>query len=324
MMPNGHLMALSGGVGGAKLALGFSHILAPDDLTIIANTGDDFEHLGLRISPDIDTVMYTLADVANKEVGWGQQGETWQFIEALGQLGGEDWFRLGDRDMATHIVRTEMLRSGHSLSEITRELCRRLGVHHPVVPMSDDVVSTIVALAAGGELAFQHYFVRDRCEPAVSGFRFEGIETAKPAAGFLQGLAREDLKAVVICPSNPFVSVAPMLELDGISSAMRDMQPPVVAVSPIVGGMAIKGPAAKMMAELAMPQSASGVASFYAQQYPGVLSGFVLDEKDANQAPEIEALGLETIVTNTVMLTLEDRIQLAEKIAVFVDELTQG
>lgn len=311
-------LAISGGVGGAKLALGLSKVLSPDQLTIIANTGDDFSHLGLSISPDLDTVMYTLAEVSNKEVGWGQEGESWNFLAALERLGGEAWFRLGDRDLATHTVRTQKLLSGQTLSAVTRELCSSLGVAHSLVPMSDDSVSTVVHTPAGETLSFQHYFVRDRCEPVVSGFDFVGIEQARPSLPFAAGLSDPDLGLIVICPSNPFVSVDPIFKLPGVLPRIIDRQVPLVAVSPIVGGMAIKGPAAKMMGELGMPQTATAVAAHYVTSYGGALTHFVLDEQDRALEPSINDLGLETIVTNTVMLTLQDRIDLADRVLEFV------
>lgn len=319
-IPTGHYVALSGGVGGAKLALGLSHVLTPAQLTIVANTGDDFEHLGFAISPDLDTVMYTLADVANMEFGWGQRGETWQFLDALARLGGETWFRLGDRDLATHVVRTRMLQEGRTLSEATAHLCRALGISHPILPMSDNAVRTVVLTQSGERLGFQHYFVRDQCEPAVTGFEFVGIDQAKPAPAFAAALAHLDLSAVIICPSNPFVSVDPMLLLPDVMPAMRGSNAPVVAVSPIVGGHAIKGPAAKMMAELGMPQSALGVA----QHYAGRIDGFVLDAEDATLAPAVNALGLATLVTNTVMTTLDDKVQLAKATLAFAASLMPG
>ncbi len=314
---NGHCVALSGGVGGAKLALGLAHCLEPDRLTVVANTGDDFEHLGLQICPDLDTVMYTLADLANKEVGWGLAGETWNFLASLGQLGGPDWFRLGDRDLATHLMRTEALASGRSLSEVTGDLCAALGIRHTLVPMTDSPVRTIVELKDGGELAFQHYFVRDRCEPVVSGFHFSGIERALPAPRFGEALTRDDLGAVIICPSNPFVSVDPVLAVPGVSAALAKSPAPVIAVSPIVGGMAIKGPAAKMMGELGMPQDVVSVA----KHYVGRIDGLVIDERDVALQGEIEALGMPTVVTNTVMVTLEDRRQLALDMLQFASSL---
>lgn len=309
-------LAITGGVGGAKLALGLAQILTPGDLTIVGNTGDDFDHLGLRICPDLDTVMYTLADLANKELGWGQAGETWQFLEALERIGGESWFRLGDRDMATHIQRSELLRQGRSLTEVTAELCSRLGIEHPIVPMTDDQVATRVHVKGGEVLAFQHYFVRDRCEPEVTGFEFAGLNRARPAAAFLNALA-EDLGCILICPSNPFVSVDPVLKLADVESACRTNPAPVIAVSPIIGGEAIKGPAAKMMAELGMPQSALAVA----EHYVGRVDGFVIDLVDAEFAPKIEALGIRCLVTKTLMKSLDDRKQLAEDCLQFAASL---
>lgn len=311
-------LAISGGVGGAKLALGFAHVLAPEQLLVVANTGDDFRHLGLPICPDLDTVMYTLADINNKELGWGQQGESWNFIAALTQLQGETWFALGDRDLATHILRQQLLTTGASLSEVTRTLCQRLGIQHELVPMTDNPVATIVQTRTGESLAFQHYFVRDRCVPEVIGFEFEGIGAALPSPGFLAGLQDPDLSAIVICPSNPFVSVDPVLALPGTLTAMRASNAPVIAVSPIVGGLAIKGPAAKMMAELGMPQSALAVA----KHYLGRIDGFVIDDQDADLKSEIEALGIPTIVTNTVMLTLDDRTALATRVLDFAYQLS--
>jgi LPPG:FO 2-phospho-L-lactate transferase len=310
-------LALSGGVGGAKLALGLSRVLSTDQLAIVANTGDDFEHLGLKICPDLDTVMYTLAEVSNKELGWGQAGESWNFLDALSGLGGETWFRLGDRDLATHTMRTRGLAAGQTLSAVTRQLCEALGVGHSLVPMSDDPVPTIVHVKDGGKLGFQHYFVRDRCEPEVTGFDFEGVDDAAPSPGFSEALASTSLTSIVICPSNPFVSVDPVLALPGVMAAMRETAAPVIAVSPIVGGEALKGPAAKMMQELGMPRTALGVA----EHYVGRVDGFVLDEKDEALAGDVEALGMKALVTNTVMVSLEDRIQLAQDVLEFGDSL---
>jgi LPPG:FO 2-phospho-L-lactate transferase len=300
-------LALSGGVGGAKLALGLAKQLSADELVIVANTGDDFHHLGLKICPDLDTVMYTLADLANKELGWGQAGETWHFLTALERMGGDSWFRLGDRDMATHIQRTQLLAEGLSLSEVTRNLCEKLDVTHPIVPMTDDEVATRVHVSNGEILAFQHYFVRDRCEPEVTGFDFQGINRARPAPGLIDALEAQ-LDCILICPSNPFVSVDPVLKLPDVESACRTNPAPVIAVSPIIGGAAIKGPAAKMMAELGMPQTALAVA----EHYVGRIDGFVIDEADAPLQAAIEALGLRCLVTKTLMRSLTDRRQLAD------------
>jgi len=308
-------LALSGGVGGAKLALGLSKILNPEELTVIANTGDDFTHLGLDICPDLDTVMYTLAEVSNREVGWGQAGETWNFLEALSRYGGETWFRLGDRDLATHIARTHRRSQGASLSVTTSELSEALGIQHLLAPMTDDDVKTIVHTQNDETLSFQHYFVRDRCEPVVTGFHFAGIEQAAPSQTFVRSLEDPALALIVICPSNPFVSVDPILEIPGVME--RVGRTPMVAVSPIVGGQAIKGPAAKMMNELGMPQTATAVAQHYVHKYGGALTGFVIDNEDASLKAEIQDLGLETIVTNTVMITLQDRIDLAHQVMDF-------
>lgn len=313
-------LAISGGVGGAKLALGLARVLAPHQLSIVTNTADDFDHLGLRICPDLDTVMYTLADLNNKEQGWGLEGETWNFLAALRNLGDETWFQLGDRDLATHLTRTAMLNQGLTLSEVTRYLCTKLGVNHQVFPMTDARVATQVLLKAGGKLSFQHYFVRDRCQPEVVGFRFDNIDAATPSPAFQEVLHDPQLAAVIICPSNPFVSVDPVLSIPGIRNMLRDVAAPVIAVSPIVGGQALKGPTAKMMKELNMPQSAVSVARHYAD----LLDGFVLDHEDAELRPVVEDMGIATIVTSSVMITLKDRIQLAEDALSFSRTLTRG
>ena len=312
----GSFLALSGGVGGAKLALGLSKQLPPGRLTIIANTADDFEHLGLTICPDLDTMLYTLAGWNNNELGWGQADESWRFLEALSRLDGETWFNLGDRDLATHILRTGLLRGGGTLSDVTRHLCGKMGITHRVLPMSDQTISTRVHLKDGGSLSFQHYFVRDKCQPVVTGFEFSGIENSEPSPGFQKALDARPT-AIIVCPSNPFVSVAPILALPGVQGRIRELGVPVIAVSNIVGGMAIKGPAAKMMAELGMPQTALGVAEHYVEKYGGLITGFVLDERDADLEPAVRALGLSTIVTNTVMVTLRDRTGLAARLLEF-------
>ncbi len=315
-------LAISGGVGGAKLALGLSHILRAGQLTIVANTGDDFSHLSLNISPDLDTVMYTLADLSNKELGWGQAGESWNFIEALKKLGGEGWFQLGDRDLATHILRTNMLSQGKSLSEVTELLCKKLGIQHTLVPMTDDRVATIVITELDENLAFQHYFVRDRCQPVVKGFEFDGLSSASPSKGFLAAIEDPSLTSIIVCPSNPFVSVDPVLNLPGVMDAIGCAGVPMIAISPIVGGQAIKGPAAKMMKELGMPQSALAVARHYADRYKGRINGFVLDEADEGLKSDVESLGFRTLVTSSVMVTLQDRIDLARDVLTFSREVS--
>jgi LPPG:FO 2-phospho-L-lactate transferase len=313
---SGTCVALSGGVGGAKLALGLSRILAPAQLDVIVNTGDDFEHLGLTICPDLDTLTYTLAGLNNTETGWGRAGETWTFMASLRALGGESWFQLGDGDLAIHVERTRRLAAGEPLSRVTAELTARLGIELSVIPMSDEPVRTFVETAAGA-LAFQHYFVRDQCAPEVTGFEFRGAKTATPSPMALGALADPALDAVVICPSNPFISIDPILAVPGLRGAIEDAAAPVIAVSPIVGGKAIKGPTAKMMLELGVTQSAASVA----RHYDGLIDGFVLDSEDAASGDEIRALGLDVLTTNTVMQSLEDRVSLAANVLEFATKL---
>ena len=298
---NGRVVALSGGVGGAKLALGLSRILPPKDLLIVANTADDFEHLDLSISPDIDTLMYTLSGLANQELGWGRADETWSFMATIDALGGESWFRLGDRDLAVHIERTRRLRAGDTLSAVTADFCRRLGVAARVLPMTDDRVRTRV-LAEDGWLEFQEYFVHRQCRPVVRELAFDGAEQARAQPEFLAALAEPDLRAVIVCPSNPFISVEPILALPGVRAALAACTAPVIAVSPIIGGRAVKGPTAKMMTELGLDPSAAGVAA----RYGDLLDGYVLDEIDAGSITS-----LPVFVTHTLIKTLADRENLA-------------
>lgn len=303
------IVAFAGGVGGAKLADGLAEILPPEDLTIVVNTGDDFEHLGLNISPDLDTVCYTLAGIASPETGWGRADETWLFMQNLERLGGPTWFLLGDKDLATHLERTRLLKAGQPLSEITAGFCKAWGVEPTVLPMSDQAVRTIV-LTDEGELAFQEYFVVRRCEPHVSGFHFEGIETALPAPGTLEAIRKAE--AVVICPSNPWVSIDPILKVPGILSAVKEKV--VVAISPIIGGKAVKGPAAKMYEELGIAPSAHAVA----EHYSDLLTGFVLDSIDRELTKD---LGLKTLVTDTIMTRKEDRVQVGKEVLSFTKDL---
>ena len=297
------IVALAGGVGGAKLADGFAQILPPDNLAVIVNTGDDFEHLGLYISPDVDTVCYTLAGLANPGTGWGRQGETFQALENIQKLGGPGWFQLGDQDLGTHIERTRRLLEGQSLSQITREFCQLWGVRHNILPMSDQPVRTIVDTFEFGELAFQEYFVHQRCQPKVMGFRFDGIESARPAPGVLEVLGQAD--AIVICPSNPWVSIDPILAVTGIRSELGAKS--VIAVSPIIGGQTVKGPAAKMFSELGIQPTALAVANHYGE----LLSGFVLDTIDKNLGKEIS---IPVRITNTLMKIQDDRRRLAQDV----------
>jgi LPPG:FO 2-phospho-L-lactate transferase len=301
-----NIVALSGGVGGAKLALGLYRILPPDALTIIVNTGDDFEHLGLAISPDLDTLLYTLSGQDNPELGWGRRGETWNFMAALEALGGETWFRLGDGDLATHIERTRRLNSGESLSAITDDFRRRLGIAAHLLPMSDDPVRTRL-LTPEGRLDFQDYFVRLRCAPVVQEIAFAGAETARPHPDFVSALADPRLRSVVICPSNPFISVDPILAVPGIRAALRQCPAPVVAVSPIIAGKAVKGPTAKMMGELGLPVDAAAVA----RHYRDFLDLYIADEEDA---ASVAALEVPVVLARTLMQTLADREALAQTV----------
>jgi LPPG:FO 2-phospho-L-lactate transferase len=309
----GFVLALSGGIGGAKLALGLYRVLPPGALTVVANTGDDFEHLGLSISPDVDTLLYTLAGLDNPELGWGRRDETWTFMQALGSLGGETWFSLGDGDLATHVERTRRLAAGESLSQITEDFRRRLGISARLLPMSDDRVRTRL-MTESGWLDFQDYFVRQRCAPVVREIAFAGAAEARPQPEFLAALANENLRAVVICPSNPFISVDPILALSGVREALRACGVPVVAVSPIIGGQAVKGPTAKMMAEFGLPVDAGAVA----RHYGDILDLYVADEADAD---EVRDLGLPVAFTRTLMLSLEDREALARAV---LDAVARG
>jgi LPPG:FO 2-phospho-L-lactate transferase len=313
--PSSRIVALAGGVGGAKLADGLARLLG-DRLTVVVNTGDDFEHLGLHIAPDLDTVMYTLAGIANSQTGWGIAGESWNFMDQVARIGGPTWFRLGDRDLATHALRTQRLRAGHTLTAITAELCAALGIAAAVVPMSDDPVRTMVQ-GPDGELPFQDYFVRLACAVPVSGIRFDGAAAARinPVLAGLDGPA-----AIVICPSNPYLSVDPILAVPGMRMWMKARGVPIVAVSPIVGGAAIKGPAAKIMQELGVAASAATVARHYA----GLIDGIVIDEVDAGLRAEIEAEGVAACVAPTVMRNGDDRVTLAGTCLDFAAEIAQA
>ena len=302
------IVALAGGVGGAKLAHGLAQILPPEDLTVIVNTGDDFEHYGLYICPDLDTVCYTLAGLANPETGWGRLNETWNVIQNASRLGGPGWFNLGDQDLGTHLERTRRLKEGQCLSQITEDFCNAWGIKQTVLPMSDQQVRTIV-ITEEGELPFQEYFVHRRCEPRVKGFRFDGVEQAEPADEARQALQSAD--AVVICPSNPWVSIDPILKV------IRKIEKPMVAVSPIIGGETVKGPAAKMYRELGIEPSALAVA----RHYQGLATGFVLDQVDKQLEGEIMGLRIKTLVTNTLMQSHDDRSRLAQDVLGFIGNI---
>ncbi len=310
------IVALAGGVGGAKLADGLARALPPQDLTVVVNVGDDFELFGLNICPDLDTVCYTLAGLANPETGWGRMDETWHAFESLQSLGGPTWFHLGDRDLGTHLERTRRLCLGSPLSQVTHDFCQAWGVPCRVIPASDDPVPTIV-LTDRGRMPFQTYFVEHGCQPVVTGFDFPNVLKSTPAPGVLK--AFQEAEAVVFCPSNPWVSIDPILAIPGIREAV--LTRPAVAVSPIIGGQAVKGPAAKMYTELGIQPSALAVARHYGSRVSGgLLSGFLLDRQDQNLETEINALGLNTLATGTLMKTGQDRIRLASELLGFIQQ----
>ena len=313
------IVALAGGVGGGRMAAGLAAVLPPRGLTVVVNTGDDFEHLGLHISPDLDSVMYALAGVDNRETGWGRAGETWQFMATLRELGGETWFRLGDRDLAVHVARTRLLARGVPLSAVTRTLADRLGVRHVIVPMSETPVRTVVR-SGRGVLDFQEYFVRLQCRPRVRGFRFRGSPAARVPRALRALLRPGRVRAVVVCPSNPYVSVAPILSVPAIGRWLGSRSFPVVGVSPIVGGAAVKGPAAKIMRELGDEPSALGVARYYGER----VDGWVIDRRDAKLASAIAGEGKAVLVTDTIMSDCGRSAALARKVVAFALSLATG
>ena len=302
------VVALAGGVGGARLADGLAQVLPPEDLTIVVNTGDDFEHFGLYICPDLDTVCYTLAGLVDPVNGWGRSGETWRTLESAGLLGGPTWFQLGDQDLGLHLERTRRRAIGEPLSQIVQHFCQAMGILPRILPMTNDSVPTWV-YTIEGEMPFQEYFVRCQCQPVVTGFYFQGADQASPAPGVLDAIRRADL--VVFCPSNPWVSLDPILSIPGIRSAVADRS--VVAVSPIIGGQTVKGPAGKMFAELGIPPSAAAVARHYAD----LLGGFVIDQMDSELVSEIQQLGVQTLVTDVIMKTPLDRARLSKEVIDF-------
>lgn len=298
----GRVVVLTGGVGGAKLVLGLCQILPPERITAIVNTGDDFQHLGLHVSPDVDTLLYTLAGKANAAQGWGREGESWSFMTALEELGGENWFRLGDGDLALHVLRTMRLHAGDSLCRITADFADAWGIGTSILPMSNDAVSTVV-VTDEGDLPFQRYFVQRQCAPKVRTIRFEGAIEARAAPGVVEAITDPGVEAILIAPSNPYLSVDPILALPEIRSAIERRTVPAVAVSPIVGGKAVKGPTAKLMGELGVPVSPAAVARHYA----GLIDGMLVDERDGT-----DDIGVATSSADTLMITLADRIRVAE------------
>lgn len=315
-IPAGNWLLLSGGVGGAKLALGLDRILAPGALTIIANTGDDFTHLGLAVSPDLDTLMYTLAGIVNEATGWGRRDEGWRFMAAIDELGGETWFQLGDRDLATHVERTRRLVAGEKLAAITADFCANLGIGSHLVPMSNTPIATHI-VTADGVLPFQEYFVRRRAEPVAQRIEYAGADHAMPPDAAVAALADPELRGVLIAPSNPWLSIDPILAVPAIRDALGASPVPVVAVSPLVGGKALKGPTAKLMAELGLPVNSAGIARHYRE----VLDGLILDRADADDIAAVEAEGVNAAVTSTVMRSLADREELARFALAFATRL---
>ena len=309
------VLALSGGIGGAKLDLGLYHVLKPWELAVAANTGDDFEHLGLTICPDLDTIMYTLSGTSDEVRGWGRQGETWACLSQLKEIGGSSWFGLGDKDLAVHLYRTELLRQGKPLGEITGNLFASFGIKAQVMPMADQPVVTIVHTTDGRDLPFQRYFVEERCAPGVRGFTYQDAETATPPTALLAMIRGGNLRAIVICPSNPFVSINPILSIPGIREALAASKTPIVAVSPLIGGAAVKGPLAKMLAEMGLPASNRSIAD----QYKGLLTGMIIDKTDGDDANN--QLEMPVLAVNTLMNSLEDRKRLAQDVLEFADRL---
>ena len=314
----GHIVALCGGVGGAKLAAGLAAVTEANQgrLTVAVNTGDDFEHIGLHISPDLDTVLYTLAGLSDPVRGWGRADESWHFMAALEAFGGEHWFALGDRDLALHVERNHHLLKGETLSEVTAAIATQCGVRARLVPMSDDPVRTIVHTHVGA-LPFQHYFVKHRCQPRVREITFEGAASARANPALLDALADPQLAAIIICPSNPYLSIDPILAVPGIREALHEASAPIVAVSPIVAGEAVKGPTAKIMSELGIDATPAAIA----KHYRGLLDGFVIDQRDAAVAGQI-AMPIE--VAQTVMHTAHDKQLLAEIVLQFANSLTKA
>ena len=307
-------VALSGGIGGAKLCLGLAALLG-DRLTIVVNTGDDFEHFGLHISPDIDTTLYTLAGLVNPETGWGRGDETWVFMSSIAELGGPQWFKLGDKDLALHVERTRRLKAGEPLSSVCEHARRCFKITPRILPMSDDPVRTMLATETG-TLAFQQYFVREQCRPAVRVIHFTGAETARAQPAALDALSAQHLAGVIICPSNPYLSVDPLLAIPELRAALRNCPAPVVAVTPIIGGKAVKGPTVKIMAELGLASSAATIA----KHYQDFIDGFILDRVDAQLASKIET---KTHLANTLMRDRADKVALAKTTLEVLSTLTK-
>src|SRR5262245_2274992 len=311
------ITALAGGIGASKLLLGLATVMPAEDITTIANTGDDIELFGLRICPDLDTITYTLAGVINEQTGWGLKDDTFECLRWLERYGVPSWFNLGDRDLATHIYRTNRLRNGHLLSEVTNEISQSLGVQSRILPMTNAYTPTWV-VTDEGEMHLQEYFVRRRCEPRIREIRFENIESAEPAQGVLNAILEAD--AVIVCPSNPFISIGPILAVPGIRHALKETSAPNIAVAPIVGRKALKGPTAEMLRDLGHEVSARAVAGMYSD----FLDAFLLDETDEAIADAIRKSGVQVFSANTVMATLDDKQRVAECVLDICCRLSDG
>ena len=311
------IVALAGGIGASKLLLGLNRVMDPRELTVVVNTGDDIVLHGLSISPDLDIVTYTLAGLVNPETGWGFRDETFRALEQLAVYGGPKWFHLGDRDLATHIHRTAMLRAGARLSEVADSIREALGVQARILPMSDQPVPTMIETGEG-RLHFQEYLVQRRAEPRVRAISFDSIERARPGPGVLDAL--ESARSIVICPSNPLISIGPILAVPGVREAMRKRRAHVVAVCPIVGGKSLKGPSDQMLEQLGHEVSALGVA----RMYQDICGTMVIDPIDSAQSPAIESLGMEVVIHATVMRDLEDKELLARRVMQFTAKQKAG
>lgn len=309
------IVAICGGVGGAKLALGLQHVLG-ERLTLVVNVGDDFDHLGLRICPDIDTVLYTLAGLSDESRGWGRAGETWNFMSALRQLGGEDWFSLGDQDLALHVERTRRLVAGESLTSVVDNIRRRLGIAAEIVPVTDDDLRTKVETDIG-TLDFQRYFVEHHCQPRLRSISFQGVESARLNPLVEKALVSDDLAAIVICPSNPYLSIDPILAVPVMRAALRARKVPSVVVSPIVGGQAVKGPTVKIMSEMGLEVNSLTIATHYAD----IIDGLIIDHRDAEDA---SFLPLSFCVASTLMTDFRSRVELAQRTIDFAAKLRRG
>jgi LPPG:FO 2-phospho-L-lactate transferase len=309
----GRVLALCGGIGGAKLVLGLDAALGAGGLTVIVNTGDDFEHLGLHVAPDLDTVLYTLAGLSDPARGWGRTDESWNFMGALRELGGETWFALGDKDLAVHVERTRRLRAGETLTAIVADMARRLNIETRIVPMTDDAVRTIVHTPEG-PMPFQHYFVRHACKPIVTSISFAGASAARPNPVLLSAVVDPSLVAIVICPSNPYLSVDPILAVPGLREALQRATAPVIAVSPIIGGKAVKGPTAKIMKELGVAVTTREIY----RHYHGLIDGLVIDEADAADADRVD---VKAVVSRTLMKSIDDKRNLARDVLAFAGRL---